>query len=268
MSLLEKFKQLVQKPKPATPPQPPYPYTIRFPLNGRTFLFWIADDTGAQWYSRPEDWQAAAEPRELAALVRPGDRVLEIGCHHGLLTLMLADAVGPHGFVLAVEAHPRTALVAQAQVTLNRLGNVCHVAHLAVSDHAGTLTFCDASCSAVAGTAAEGGIRVEAVTGDTLLEQYGPFDLVKIDVEGFEGQVLQGCPRLLAARPRLALELHQAYLAQYESSTKEIVELLESYGYEGTVMLRDFLTVVPFDPRNLPEDEIINLFLHPRGSGP
>jgi SAM-dependent methyltransferase len=35
--------------------------------------------------------------------IRPGDRVLEVGCGQGDMTAVLADAVGPHGRVTAVD---------------------------------------------------------------------------------------------------------------------------------------------------------------------
>jgi hypothetical protein len=35
-------------------------------------------------------------------------------------------------------------------------------------------------------------LRKAAVTGDMLEKEHGPFDLIKIDVEGFELDVLQG----------------------------------------------------------------------------
>jgi len=78
------------------------PYVKQFAIAGVEFSFWVADETGHDWYS-PADFPRLSEHAETAKLLRPGDRVLEIGSHHGFTTLMIAKMVGPSGFVLGVE---------------------------------------------------------------------------------------------------------------------------------------------------------------------
>ena len=46
-------------------------------------------------------------------VVRPGDRILELGCHFGTTTAILAEAVGPDGYTLGVDVGP--SIIAKAQ---------------------------------------------------------------------------------------------------------------------------------------------------------
>lgn len=56
-----------------------------------------------------------------AAPVQPGDRVLDIGCGPGFFTRLLAEAVGPGGTVVGVDAAPE--MVAYADRRARGLGN-------------------------------------------------------------------------------------------------------------------------------------------------
>ena len=69
------------------------PFVEKVSLAGVEFSFWVGDLTGVQWYN-PIDHQGFAEHVETARLIRPGDRVLEIGSHHGFTAMLLSQLVG------------------------------------------------------------------------------------------------------------------------------------------------------------------------------
>jgi|GEM_PF-1381509 len=59
--------------------------------------------------------------------------------------------------------------------------------------------------------------------------------VMKIDVEGFESDVLEGAQRCLAEhKPRLWIELHPEFLAAYGKRWQHIIEVLKSLGYAMT----------------------------------
>jgi FkbM family methyltransferase len=61
---------------------------------------------------------------------------------------------------------------------------------------------------------------------------------VKIDVEGFEGAVLEGSPRLLAeVRPVLQVEIGRAHNPNYQ----EVLALLDAAGYQSFALMKDGL---------------------------
>lgn len=240
------------------------PYLLDVHAPGHDFRFWIANDTGARWYAQEDDAHNA-ELAALRALVEPGDRVLEVGCHHGFHLVYLGALVGPHGGVVAVEAEPGNALIAQAQLQLNGLDR-CLVVAAAAGAQAGRerISLVDNVISGMGGQ--DELIEVPVVTGDELDRRHGPFTVMKVDVEGYEAKVLRGCAALIARRPRLALELHGALLQQAGDRVEEVQAILAPAGYHGMAMLPS-LEMIAYEPAMLPrlcrEHAKVNLFLTP-----
>jgi FkbM family methyltransferase len=180
----------------------------------------------------------------------------------------MADKIGSGGKIISLEADPSNVMVAQAQMSLNRCGDRCEILHRAGSDESGTLHM-EATAgnnTFTAGKVERATLKVEAVRGDDLAEASGPFDLLKVDVEGFEKQVLMGCQDILSRRPRLALELHLALMGEFGATVGDIFDLIDVGRYEGQMMIPARATeMMPFDPRNLPDASVVNLFLRPKG---
>lgn len=137
--------------------------------------------------------------------IRPGDLVFDIGAHVGDRTATFA---GIGARVIAVEAQPRLVRVLRWQFGRSRQVTVVGAA---VGRTAGTLTLrlntqnpTVASASdgfvAAAGAGAAGWegqvwdetIMVDCTTLDALIARFGRPAFVKIDVEGFEAEVLAG----------------------------------------------------------------------------
>lgn len=241
------------------------PYVRRFTFPGSTFDFWIANEDASWWYSET-GWKTAGELKELTRLVKRGDRVLEIGAHHGFTGLLCANFAGPTGAVVAVEAHPWNAMVEAAQIGLNPSIKNLRFIHAAASDQEGRIAVVtedhNSSVSVNNGAAT---VEVAARTGDALDAEFGPFDVLKIDVEGFETKVLKGCQKVLERRPKLALEVHIDELPKYRTTVAEVFALIHLPDYTGSMILRtDSDTVRPFEPSRMPEAGIVNLFLSPR----
>lgn len=67
-----------------------------------------------------------ASHQRLAELLRPGMRVLDVGCGTGAITRGTAEAVGPDGEVMGVDISPD--LIAEARTAHGELGNLTFVA--------------------------------------------------------------------------------------------------------------------------------------------
>lgn len=167
----------------------------------------LADPLGAEWYDRdyPELPEIAFLRRHS---LRPGARVFDLGAHQGVVALQLAAAVGEGGAVVALEASPHNARMAEQNAALNRAGNV-RVLHAAIAAKAGTIAFNESFNGQVDGGAGtHGTIDVAARTVDDLAEAFGRPDVLFIDVEGFECEALRGAARTLAAGVDCFVEVH------------------------------------------------------------
>ena len=122
---------------------------------------------------------------------------------------MLAREVTPGGRVVAVEANPHNAAAAETNARLNGADNLT-IRCAAVADRPGTIVFNEGLNGQVDdGSGQWGRVEVEAVTIDRLSQDYGPPDVLFIDVEGFECQALRGATVTLAQhRPDCFVEVH------------------------------------------------------------
>ncbi|MBI1784075.1 FkbM family methyltransferase, partial [Candidatus Sumerlaeota bacterium] len=147
------------------------------------------------------------EPEEYAALdhlVRPGMTVMDIGAHDGLYTLALAKRVGPSGHVVSFEPSPDTFEVLKANCRNNGFAGRVTAENCLVGDMEGEVDFhwipgdtspLNSAASGVAhleGTNART-IRRPMVTLDAYCKSRGiKPDLIKVDIEGFELNLLKG----------------------------------------------------------------------------
>lgn len=190
-----------------------------------------------------ESWITVA----LARLIRPGWHCVDVGANHGYFTLLMADAAGPAGRVLAVEPQPRLAARLRLSLEVNGLQRRANVIERAAADRVGaTLSLVmparhtpDAS---VCRAPAEGDevFAVESVTLDAATEAWPRVDLVKIDAEGAEPLVWRGMARLLARHPGVSVVM-EFCPARYEDPRAFLGEIrragfpLRRVGYDAAL---------------------------------
>ena len=255
--------------------QTAYPYIKALEVQGRPFNFWIENYTARDWYDT-EFWKNESEIRELLGLLAPADRILEIGANHGFFTTIMAARLQTGHFV-GVEAVPRNCMVSQANLALNGLSQRARVLNVAISDRPSKVEMYDTTDASICldrsavgkGVPSEATVEIDAVTGDSLDREYGPFTFLKVDVEGYEVIALRGCREILARRPKLALELHGARrLAHYATSIDDLCALIPFSEYEGVMYVRPKYDVVPFDVERIKEPGAhANIFLAPKSRG-
>jgi FkbM family methyltransferase len=177
-----------------------------------------------------------------------------------------AQFAGPTGLVVGLEAHPWNAMVDSAQLGLNPAIKNLRFLHAAGSDQEGSVRMVAENHNSSVGVSnGVATVEVPARTGDALDREFGPFNLLKIDVEGFESKVLKGCKEILRRRPKLAIEVHLDELPKYGTSVAEVFELIDIDSYEGNMVVRpDTDTIRPFVRGEMPPAGIANIFLTPR----
>lgn len=168
------------------------------------------------------------EPETIAlfrANLRPGDAVLDIGANEGFFAALAATLVGSHGCVIAVEPQSRLADVLEINLALNGLCGKSIVPAVVAESDGGELAM---TLFPISNTGASSLVRtysfgarsenVTKVTPAAILEQCGldRIDFAKVDVEGFEPEVIRGMAPLLerGAIGTLLLDYHGAVLKQ------------------------------------------------------
>ncbi len=139
----------------------------------------------------------------LRSLLAPGMRVADAGGNLGYYALLLAAAVAPAGTVHTFEPEPSNRALLERTVADNGLAVVrVHAVALGAEDGTACLE------PGINGQVSDHGpIRVPLRRLDELFPE--GVDFLKIDVDGYEGQVLAGARQLLARfHPVLFLELH------------------------------------------------------------
>ena len=184
--------------------------------------------------------------RAFCRLVHEGAVVVDAGAHIGQYTLLAARRAGATGKVFAFEPMPDTRERLQENVERNGLDNVT-VVDVALSDRDGTTRIAvgEVGNTGSAKLVDAGGIEVECRRLDSVVHER--VDVLKLDVEGYEAEVLAGAERTIAtSRPAVLFEVNDDRAA----------ELLRTLGY-GLYSLGEDGALVDLpagvDPRTLAE---------------
>jgi FkbM family methyltransferase len=177
-------------------------------------------------------------------LVRPGDVVFDIGANIGAHALPLANSVGPTGHVYAFEPTRYAFEKLNRNIALNpelkfRITTV--QALLSSEDDrklepaiysSWPLGEADGLHELHQG-ALQSTAGARAVSVDTYLREAGieRIDLVKLDVDGFECDVLEGWTTLSRWRPRIIMELAPYVLSEHGRTLEQLITFLSRAGY-------------------------------------
>jgi FkbM family methyltransferase len=190
--------------------------------------------------------EACAQERALARLlseVRPEDVVYDVGAHHGLYAILLAQRVKR---VIAFEPEQESYARLERNIQINGLSNITSFC-MAIGDRdAQEILYLGNGVGAIdsgqLGPEWTMGARqtINVVRGDTFRQSRNlPVPTVlKIDVEGYEGAVLEGLRQSLSL-PECRLvccEIHPALLP-HPGTKESLVLTLKSFGFSDVQLL-------------------------------
>lgn len=169
----------------------------------------------------------------VAHVLRPGELFADVGANIGAYTLMAAACGGAK--VVAFEPAERAARYLTDNVALNGLQARVEICRKAVGATPGTIALTagmgEINHVLLTDETAET-VQVDVVTLDGFFAGREPPAVVKIDVEGFETEVMRGAARLLAARQPLAFLIELAGLgARYGHDEGAVRAELAKHGY-------------------------------------
>lgn len=183
----------------------------------------------------------------LSLVLRPGDQVLDIGAHIGYFSTHMARLVGPTGQVCSFEPDKRAADLLRRSLAANRMSWV-KVFPLALSSEKGHIDFHlspQLGWSTAVGGSHLTGLQTVKVPTDSLDRLVasdaisGKIALMKIDVEGFEMEVLRGANGVLKSlRPVIIMEVNNQMLNKQNTSGRDLANHMQAIGYSVFVIGR------------------------------
>lgn len=174
----------------------------------------------------------------LSQAVRAKMTILDIGANVGLYTAILGKGTGNEGQVYAFEPDPENFSFLQKTIAANRLSHVQGVQGAAAAK-AGRMRLFTSSENRgdnrlYGNELSDGFVDVDVISVDDFLREKGvaTVDLIKIDVQGFEAEVLVGLEHTIRTSPNLTLlsEFWPDGLRRAGAEPLELLNRLRSWG--------------------------------------
>ncbi|MBS1512390.1 MAG: FkbM family methyltransferase [Bacteroidetes bacterium] len=175
--------------------------------------------------------------------VQQGDTILDIGGNIGQTAMMIASKTGLKGKVYSFEPFPSTFQKFSTNLTLNPpLQSIITVTNCALGDVPASLKMyrdCDTNSGSNRMVNSNDQAETELIevpvsTVDAFVatNALSKVNFIKIDVEGFEMNVLKGAEETLKKfSPSLFIELNDQSLKYQGSSANELITFLKNLGY-------------------------------------
>lgn len=202
---------------------------LTFRTHGQQLRFYPTDLSAELWYN-PDG--RASDHRLLKAYLKPGDCYVDVGANIGSTVIAGAAEVGVSGRVLAVEPHPRIFRYMLGNIKLNGIRNVT-ARNMALAAEPGAASLSDFRSDDLnhIEPAGQGAFAVELATLDSLTDAFPSVALLKIDVEGYEAQVLAGARNTLRRTMAIYIEIADEFLRHYGSSANRVFDTLRTAGF-------------------------------------
>ena len=142
---------------------------------------------------------------------KAGQVMVDVGANVGIYTAIAGLALGPSGRVIALEPHPESFRFLQQTIRANNINNT-KLVMAAASNTAGQGKLFTSSTNRgdnrlYDSALADGAVEVELIRLDDYLAEQGikEVDIVKIDVQGFEGRVFEGLEQTIRNSPGITI---------------------------------------------------------------
>ena len=166
---------------------------------------WIADRKYGRAYYR-----GYYEPKICQYLLsRLHDRAVfaDVGAHAGYFSLFAAG-IATRGLVISFEPEPENRAFIKKIIALNQVSH-WRLVEKAVGNEKGAIRFSKGPTSSMGKVSADGEIEVPITLLDEELATLERLDLLKIDVEGYGGRVLEGGLKVIErCKPFIMMEIH------------------------------------------------------------
>ena len=171
-----------------------------------------------------------------AACLRPGDTYIDVGASIGLMSLHAARLVRPSGNVIAFEPTQRSFEVFGKSVEVNGFRNI-RILKQGLANDKGTIPiYLNRACPSMVSEGKDEPFEmVEIDRLDDVLKREGisKVRMIKVDVEGFELEVLKGARELLSGKdaPILCIEYMSALIGKQGNDLFSFIKSVNAYSF-------------------------------------
>lgn len=208
-------------------------HTVLCRVLGKYLLFADTTDISLAPHLILSGYWEAWITQAVARIVKPGWHCVDVGANHGYYSLLLADAVGPAGQLLACEPNPRLADLLARTLEVNGFRGRAAVVPDAVADADGQMAELTVPQLHSGGASIQGGtgkgIAVRTVTLDTLCQSLKQVDFIKIDAEGAEERIWQGMRQTLHRNPGLIVLME--FAPERYRNAGQFLDAIEGAGF-------------------------------------
>lgn len=173
----------------------------------------------------------------LEKTLQGSETVLDLGANIGYYVLLEQKLLKKGGRIIGIEPHPKNFALLTSNVKLNKLSNVALIEG-AVAEQDGHSPLYISRLSNVhsmihANTSSDTGKQLEVKTYSlqTLTKKHGPIDFIRMDIEGYEQQILSSVISLAQQEhfgPTILFEVHAKKV-----NRKEFAETLQQLHVTG-----------------------------------
>jgi len=166
------------------------------------------------------------------------DNAVDVGANFGWYTTLFAS-LSTDGKVFSYEPAIRTFKILSENIVKNNLNNVS-CKNVGVGSGAGVMILdqgedSESGLAHIVDRANENSVEIQILSLNSDLEDYkNDIAYIKIDVEGYEKNVLDGATQILNVenQPIIQIELNEEALVRAGSSRSETLSMLSDMGYE------------------------------------
>lgn len=215
-----------------------------------------------------------AEKTLLSKMLPKKCTFIDVGANCGLFTLNAANIGGVNSVVYAFEPQPRLVEALNMSKTVNGFKQIS-IFNIALGNKVGNVTFFIPKLSSGSGSLLKSHankkncsnvITVEMSTLDKSLQsqELHKIDLLKIDVEGYELNVIQGARKILTSyHPFIWLEMNPGTQELAGVDQESIYQILEEFGYDSFYSVTDIVKGVKREVRRV--TELTDILAVPKG---
>ena len=160
-----------------------------------------------------------------------GDTVIDCGANIGYYALLFSRIVGKEGEVVCLEPDSNNLAELYNNIESNKIENITIVECAAGANDGETIL--EPGLNAQVAPDELKGVAVKLYKIDTIVDnlRIKKVDFIKIDVEGYEGEVLRGMKKtILSCSPSILIEVHPGMIVDTSDLKSTLIRLYSHYG--------------------------------------